>query len=175
MTTATKTLTFSAVAALAQSPQAAEPDNEELARLGWQRVICPACGHDGARGYPRPAPASASEPSRSEKLRAAGYTARLSPFECDECGKHFLSVAILQAHKCSPHSRQAEQREPLTDEQIWSNDEMMAANAQAGLYFHDFTTIVRAVERAHGIGANGGKPAGATGAGEGGQAKGVGE
>ncbi len=39
--------------------------------------------------------------SRSQKMRDAGYTARPSPFACDECGQVCGSVALLQAHKCA--------------------------------------------------------------------------
>ena len=40
-----------------------EPDEEmceKLAALGWQKVVCGMCGHDGARGYPRRAAPVAS-------------------------------------------------------------------------------------------------------------------
>ena len=47
----------------------AEPDEEvcqKLAALGWQKIVCGMCGHDGARGYPR-----AATPLPSEPLAAA--------------------------------------------------------------------------------------------------------
>lgn len=43
----------------------AEPDEEmcqKLAALGWQKIVCGMCGHDGARGYPRGATPLPSEP-----------------------------------------------------------------------------------------------------------------
>jgi len=34
----------------------AQPDHpEQMARLGWQYVECPACGSEGARAFPKPA------------------------------------------------------------------------------------------------------------------------
>jgi len=44
-------------------------------------------------------------------------------------------------------------REPLTDHQLWANDDLMAINAEAGFKMQDIIKIARAVERAHGIGA----------------------
>jgi|JI10StandDraft_1071094.scaffolds.fasta_scaffold2180532_1 hypothetical protein len=49
--------------------------------------------------------------------------------------------------------RQADrnQRKPLTYNQIWDNDDIMAANAEADLLMSELVTLVRAVEKAHGI------------------------
>ena len=34
----------------------AQPEHpEQMARLGWQYVECPACGSEGARAFPKPA------------------------------------------------------------------------------------------------------------------------
>ena len=43
------------------------------------------------------------------------------------------------------------QRKPLTYNQIWDNDDIMAANAEADLLLSELVTLVRAVEKAHGI------------------------
>lgn len=43
------------------------------------------------------------------------------------------------------------QRKPLTHDQIWDNDDIMAANAEADLLMSELVTLVRAVEKAHGI------------------------
>lgn len=44
------------------------------------------------------------------------------------------------------------QREPLTDEEIWKNDEIMAANSGYGATFDALREVIRATERAHMIG-----------------------
>lgn len=46
-------------------------------------------------------------------------------------------------------------RKPLTDDEIWADDGIMAENATAGLMLLDLVHLVRAVERAHGIGGGG--------------------
>ena len=43
------------------------------------------------------------------------------------------------------------QRKPLTDEEIWSNDEVMECNAHIGSQMNELIRLVRAVERTHGI------------------------
>ena len=44
-----------------------------------------------------------------------------------------------------------QQRKPLTDEQIWNNDGIMAANSGYGATFETLREVVRATEAAHGI------------------------
>ena len=44
------------------------------------------------------------------------------------------------------------QRKPLTDEEIWGNDEIMECNAHIGSQMNELMRLVRAIERAHGIG-----------------------
>lgn len=39
-------------------------------------------------------------------------------------------------------------RQPLTDEQVWKSEEIMAVNAAVGLVMDDLMMLVRAVERA---------------------------
>ena len=46
---------------------------------------------------------------------------------------------------------QPAQQEPLTDEQIWKNDGIMAANSGYGASFQNLREVVRAVEAAQGI------------------------
>lgn len=46
-------------------------------------------------------------------------------------------------------------RKPLTDEQLWANDEIMSLNADLGWNMETIKMFARAVERAHGIGING--------------------
>lgn len=42
-------------------------------------------------------------------------------------------------------------QEPLTDEQLWANDEIMSLNADLGWYMETIRMFARAIERAHGI------------------------
>jgi hypothetical protein len=46
------------------------------------------------------------------------------------------------------------QRKPLTDEEIYSNDEVMECNAHIGAQMNELIRLVRAIERAHGIKEN---------------------
>jgi hypothetical protein len=43
------------------------------------------------------------------------------------------------------------ERSPLTDEQLWRNDEIMSLNADLGWHMETIRMFVAAVERAHGI------------------------
>jgi hypothetical protein len=43
------------------------------------------------------------------------------------------------------------QRKPLTDEEIWNNDAIMAANSGYGAKFETLRELVQAIEAAHGI------------------------
>lgn len=45
--------------------------------------------------------------------------------------------------------------QPLTDEQIWCNDSLMAINGRVGLNMAVIMEFVRAIEQAHGIGTQG--------------------
>lgn len=78
-----------------------------------------------------------AKPSRSERLREAGFTPRDKRIACDECGQ-LVSQQFLPIHKC-------EQRgEPLSDEQVRTLVQTMD-------WPPSVTEIVRAVEQAHGI------------------------
>jgi hypothetical protein len=43
------------------------------------------------------------------------------------------------------------QRKPLTDDEIWKNDNIMAANSGYGADFETLRQVIRAIEAAHGI------------------------
>jgi len=60
-------------AALAAAPKAASEDWGALDSLGWQRVVCPACGSDMAQAAPKaaPVPAAVAGPSDEMVLAAA--------------------------------------------------------------------------------------------------------
>lgn len=47
-------------------------------------------------------------------------------------------------------------REPLTDDQLWANDEIMSLNADLGWHMDTIRMFTRAIERAHGITRRGG-------------------
>lgn len=63
---------------------------------------------------------------------------------------YFLPVAEMAAPKLYTAPQPA--RQPLTDEQVWKSEEIMAVNAAVGLVMDDLMMLVRAVERIHGIG-----------------------
>lgn len=48
-------------------------------------------------------------------------------------------------------------REPLTDDQLWANDEIMSLNADLGWHMDTIRMFTRAIERAHGIAQKGGR------------------
>lgn len=60
--------------------------------------------------------------------------------------EHDRIVNALRAALAAPPKRK-----PLTDDEIWADDGIMAENATAGLMLLDLVHLVRAVERAHGI------------------------
>ena len=41
---------------------------------------------------------------------------------------------------------------PLTDEQVWNSDELMSRNGEIGVAMPVLMRLIRAIERAHGIG-----------------------
>jgi hypothetical protein len=57
-----------------------------------------------------------------------------------------------EAHKMTPLYLHPPQRKPLTDEEIWRNDEVMECNAHIGAQMNELMRLVRAIETAHGIG-----------------------
>ena len=44
------------------------------------------------------------------------------------------------------------ERQPLTEDQLFANDDLMALNATHAMQMSDITKIVRVIEAAHGIG-----------------------
>ena len=67
---------------------------------------------------------------------------------------HDMKVALRAALAAQP----APAAVPLTDEQVWNNDELMSRNAEIGVAMPVLMRLIRAVERAHGIAAAGDKP-----------------
>jgi hypothetical protein len=74
-------------------------------------------------------------PTRAEQLNGKRETLEA----------HEAAITALRAALEQP------QREPLTDEQVWANEEIMASNADARLLMVTLMRFVRAIERAHGI------------------------
>lgn len=83
---------------------------EQMARLGWQYVECPACGSEGARAFPKP------EQEPVAWLRADGMKA----MEADE-KKSWIDSGNpeLVAEYIIPLFTAPPQRQPLTDAEIW--------------------------------------------------------
>lgn len=99
---------------------------------------CPACGyelkaHADPHGEHWAAIAKAAE--------AISASPNCGPEQAAEFCRAIdqLSAALMDEH------------EPLTPDQIWANDEIMAENAHAGLLMMNLERLVRAIERAHGI------------------------
>lgn len=63
---------------------------------------------------------------------------------------HKLATAILSASQAAPAAAQVAQ--PLTEDAVFHDDLIMAANADAGLDMARIMQFVRATEAAHGIG-----------------------
>lgn len=64
-------------------------------------------------------------------------------------------VDFARRYYASPPPHKAEGAEPalvpLTDEQLWANDEIMSLNADLGWHMDTIRMFARAIERAHGI------------------------
>ena len=56
------------------------------------------------------APSAQAEPTRSQKMREAGFTARDNRLTCDECGAKF-TAQFAPLHKCETPAAQAEPQE----------------------------------------------------------------
>ncbi len=91
---------------------------------------------------------------------------------CDPCRKGVSDTCASAGGTCmlglsraaAAAPQPAAQRKPLTDEQLWSNDEIMSLNADFGWHLDTIRMFCRAIERAHGIGeqpAAQGEPQGA--------------
>jgi hypothetical protein len=69
------------------------------------------------------------------------------------CGDIYrLGVVHRENSFCDEHPQP--KREPLTDDEIWKNDDIMAANSGYGANFETLREVIRAVEAAHGIKEN---------------------
>lgn len=71
-------------------------------------------------------------------------------------GCDYLAQCGSVCNKCGRvHDSQldptAEQRVPLTDEQVFADDGIMAANARIGIPLSEIMELARAIEKAHGI------------------------
>ena len=103
----------------------------------------------------RPNPAQPAEPV-VERAIACGAYRSMVPVE-SVYGHWTFTQEQLEAFSRACAQVQAPpppQPEPLTDEQVWKNVEVMSCNAKAGLLMSDLMRLVRAVERAHGIAAS---------------------
>ena len=82
----------------------AQPDHpEQMARLGWQYVECPACGSEGARAFPKP---------EQEPVAWAYVNSD------DECEKiEYCTESPMP--EFVPLYTSPPQRQPLTDAEIW--------------------------------------------------------
>ncbi len=93
-----------------------------------------------------------------QHTRAALQSARSDP-SADCGGSPCARGGACKAPNCIGGAALASQppaeRVPLTDEQIWNSDDIMSRNAVGGLQMPDLVRLIRAVEAAHGIQANG--------------------
>lgn len=110
----------------------ARPEHpEQMARLGWQYVECPACGSEGARAFPKP---------EEQPVAWVCYGALYKhDIDFDEDVVNAIPVGSLLY--ASPP-----QRQPLTDAEIWQmvNDCSFNRDLHADKF-------ARAIEAAHGI------------------------
>lgn len=66
--------------------------------------------------------------------------------------EHKPSLNVMDATtKWTPLYTTPQQRKPLTDDEIWKSDDIMAANSGYGANFETLREVVRAIEAAHGI------------------------
>ena len=80
----------------------AQPEHpEQMARLGWQYVECPACGLEGARAFPKP-----EQPTIKQSLTAKQELGELPDDVDPRAWEHLLVYAP--------------KRQPLTPEWIWT-------------------------------------------------------
>ena len=111
----------------------AQPDHpEQMARLGWQYVECPACGSEGARAFPKPEQAPVAKVVSSGEY---GF-----PVLQWLSANHSLDTAIGSLLYTSPP-----QRQPLTDAEIDKIELPPSGTATV-------RDMVRLIEAAHDIG-----------------------
>ena len=63
---------------------------------------------------------------------------------------HVFAEGYMQGHRAALATQPA-QVVPLTEHELWANDDLMAINAEAGFKMQDIIKIARAIERTHGI------------------------
>ena len=76
--------------------------------LQWR---CPACRIAQSESVAEPAPQA--EPSRSQKMREAGFKPRDTRLTCDECGAKFTRQ-FAPLHECAPQDEPAVTEEMIT-------------------------------------------------------------
>ena len=84
-----------------------------------------------------------------QRMRASGATqtciTRIGSGE-------YLSPKVHTAWEAEKRKYATPNSKPLTDDQVWADEGIMAANATAGLPMPVLMLLKRAIERAHGIG-----------------------
>ena len=60
-------------------------------------------------------------------------------------------AALLISYQSGFADGKQAQRKPLTDDEIWKNDNIMAANSGYGANFETLREVIRAIEAAHNI------------------------
>lgn len=70
-----------------------------------------------------------------------------------KCSGHvWLATGYFPPRGTKLYAAPQAQRQPLTAEQVWANDEIMSRNRVGGLPWHELMRMVRSIEAAHGIG-----------------------
>ncbi len=120
---------------------------EQMARLGWQYVECPACGSEGARAFPKPEESTIKQSLTVEHEPVELETVHEAIVHWDEGGgkrsRRELARRIVDLYISPP------QRQPLTPEEIAEVAERMEATDAASSFWREFA---RAIEAKHGIG-----------------------
>ena len=102
---------------------------EQMARLGWQYVECPACGSEGARAFPKP---------EEEPVAWVCYGA-LYKHDIDFDEDMVNAVPVGSLLYTSPP-----QRQPLTDAEIAEVAERMEATDAASSFWREFARAIEA-------------------------------
>ena len=139
----------------------AKPDHpEQMARLGWQYVECPACGSEGARAFPKPEQGPCKGKncgSTNPKLHSAecfdeheSTIFNIKPFGYFEFvlddGDGYWREIEGGGIEGKPLYTAPPQRQPLTDLEI---ENLLISWPKDGVAFIDFA---RAIEAKHNIG-----------------------
>ena len=116
----------------------AQPEHpEQMARLGWQYVECPACGSEGARAFPKP-----------EQEPVAWLQIGVGPLHEGDVIARTTKPKEWNPEwwKFEPLYTSPPQRQPLTEEQL----DVLALDDDGLPNSH--LEFARAIEAAHGIG-----------------------